>query len=198
MFAKILERITGIDDLERVAYKEDIGQLNAYLKTRRVWIPSRPKRFLDASSFTQEELLQQIEQDAEELSGDVFEPWILEVDGMKRLPAFSSQKKMEAFSASISQQLNKVFSLSCGEVLLENVTKDLDIDFIDLNLFSRKSWEISVRRHRQAWTREARLALGPVSLERASGLGRRLRGAVHTDGCSLNFGIRRSVLRVVR
>jgi hypothetical protein len=57
---------------------------------------------------------------------------------------------MEAFSASISQQLNKVFSLSCGEVLLENVTKDLDIDFIDLNLFSRKSWEISVRRHRQA------------------------------------------------
>ncbi len=150
MFAKILERITGIDDLERVAYKEDIGQLNEYLKTRRVWIPTRPKRFLDASSFTQEELLQQIEQDAEELAGDVFEPWILELDGMKRLPAFSSQKKMEAFSASISRQLNKVFSLSCGEVLLEIVTKDLDIDFIDLNLFSRKSWEIAVRRQHRA------------------------------------------------
>jgi len=54
MIAKILEILTGKDDLERVAYKEDLALLNAYLKKRRLWIPQRPKRFLDAASLTQE------------------------------------------------------------------------------------------------------------------------------------------------
>jgi hypothetical protein len=34
MFAKILETLTGKDDLERVAAKEDLAALKAYLKTR--------------------------------------------------------------------------------------------------------------------------------------------------------------------
>lgn len=52
MITKILEKLTGKDDLERVAYKEDLALLNAYLKKRPVFIPQRPKRFLDAASFT--------------------------------------------------------------------------------------------------------------------------------------------------
>src|SRR5262245_46791962 len=108
MFAKILELITGKDDLERIAYTEDLGRLNAYLKTRRLWIPKKPKRFLDASNLTQEQLLEMIKQESEELASDQFDLWILEVDGKKRLPAFSSQKKMQAFSGKMSQQLNKV------------------------------------------------------------------------------------------
>ncbi|HEU0040541.1 MAG TPA: hypothetical protein VFR76_14845 [Verrucomicrobiae bacterium] len=144
--SKLLEMITGRDDLERVAYKEDFGQLNAYLKKRRLLIPKRPKRFLDASSFTQEQLLELIRKESEEMARDQFDPWILEMDGKKRLPAFSSQKKMEAFSSKMSQELNKVFSLGCFEVLLADLTKDLDIDFVDLNLFSKKSWEICVRK----------------------------------------------------
>ena len=35
MIAKILEKITGKDDLERVAYKDNLRLLNDYLQTRR-------------------------------------------------------------------------------------------------------------------------------------------------------------------
>ena len=63
MFAKILEKLTGKDDLERVAYKEDLGLLNDYLKTRRLFFPKKPRRFLDAATFTQEQLLEMIEQE---------------------------------------------------------------------------------------------------------------------------------------
>lgn len=146
MIAKILETLTGKDDLERVAYKEDLGLLNDYLKTRRLFIPKRPMRFLDAATFTQEELMELIEQESKELGGDRFELWVLDVDGKKRLPAFSSQKKVQEFSGKMSTRLNKVFSLGCIEVLLADAIKDLDIDFVDLNLFSQKSWEIGVRR----------------------------------------------------
>jgi hypothetical protein len=146
MIAKILEKLTGRDDLERVAYKEDLGLLNEYLKTRRLLIPKRPMRFLDAATFTQEELMELIEQESKELGGDQFELWVLDVDGKKRLPAFSSQKKMEEFSGKMSKRLDNVFSLGCIEILLADAIKDLDVDFVDLNLFSQKSWEIGVRR----------------------------------------------------
>lgn len=145
MIAKILEKITGKDDLERVAYREDLTQLNEYLKKRPVFIPQRPKRFLDAANFTPEQLLEQIRSDSKQLSSDQFEPWILDVDGKKRLPVFSSQERMQAFARRVSQDMNKVFSLGCISTLLENVTKQADIDFVDLNLFSKKSWEIGVR-----------------------------------------------------
>jgi hypothetical protein len=141
-FAQLIDMAK--DDLERVAYREDLGQLNAYLKTRRLLIPRRPGRFLDTAIFTQEELLDLMREEAEALARDDFEPWVLEVDGKQRLPAFSSQKKMTAFSAKISQEMNKVFSLGCAEILLDSIVKAVNIDFIDLNPFSLKSWEIAV------------------------------------------------------
>ena len=144
MLARILEKLTGKDDLERVAYKEDLALLNAYLKKRPVFVPQRPKRFLDAAKFTQEQLIEQIRKDSEQLAGDQFEPWILEVDGKKRLPVFSSQKRVQAFAARISQDMNMVFGLGCISILLENVTRHVDIDFVDLNLFSKKCWEIGI------------------------------------------------------
>lgn len=137
--------ITGKDDVERVAYKEDLAQLNEYLNIRPLLIPRKPKRFLDASSFTKEQLLELIQGDAEDLASDQFEPWILVVDNKKRLPVFSSQRKLEVFSNKMSQQMNQVFSLGCIEILLTDITQKLDIDFVDLNLFSPKSWEIKVR-----------------------------------------------------
>ena len=145
MFSKLMKTISGKDDLERIAWRENLDELNECLKTRRVWIPRRPKRFLNAADFTTEQLMELIESEAKEFADGPFEPWILEVDGLKRLPAFSSQKRMQSFSGKMSQSLNKVFSLGCGEVLLWEIVKDLDIDFVDLNLFSEKSWEIEVR-----------------------------------------------------
>ena len=145
MIGKLLETITGKDDLERVAYKEDLGRLNEYLKTRKVLIPKRPLRFLDAGSLTQEQLLEQIRKDAEDFNNTPFEPWIMEVEGKKRLPAFSSVKKAEVFSSVMAKKLNKVFSVACGEVLLSVIARDMDVDFVDLNLFSEKSWEIGVK-----------------------------------------------------
>jgi hypothetical protein len=108
MIARILDRLTGKDDLERVAYKEDLALLNAYLKKRPVFVPQRPRRFLDAAAFTEEQLVELIQKNSEELSSDQFEPWILEVDGKKRLPVFSSQERMTAFASRISQEMNKV------------------------------------------------------------------------------------------
>src|SRR5258708_33308187 len=109
MIAKILEKLTGEDDLERIAYKEDLALLNAYLKKRPVFVPQRPRRFLDAANFTQEQLLGQIRKDSEQLSSDQFEPWILEGDGKRRLPVFSSQERMAACARQNSQGMNKGF-----------------------------------------------------------------------------------------
>ena len=148
MIAKLLEKITGKDDLERVAYKEDLGLFGEYLKTRRLLIPRKPKRFLDADTFTQEELIELMRQESGELGGDRIDLWILEVNGRKRLPAFSSQKKMEIFSARMSKDLNKVFGLGCFEALLADITQQADVDFVDLNLFSPKSWELEVRKEK--------------------------------------------------
>ena len=144
MINKLLQKMTGKDDLERVAYKEDFAALDAYLKKRPVFIPQRPKRFLDAATFTQEQLMEQVRKDSEQLSKDKFEPWILDVDGKRRLPIFSSQERMQAFAGKISQDMNKVFSLGCISILLENVTKHVEVDYVDLNPFSQKSWEIGI------------------------------------------------------
>src|SRR3954447_8286009 len=144
MLARLLELVTGRDDLERVAYREDLGLLNAYLKTRRLLIPREPRRFLDAASFTLEELLELLRVESEELAGDPFVPWVLEAEGKRRLPAFSSQKKMVIFSGEISKRMGKVFSLGGAEILLKDLVESLDIDFIDLNPLCPKSWEIGV------------------------------------------------------
>ncbi|HEX7858916.1 MAG TPA: hypothetical protein VF773_01175 [Verrucomicrobiae bacterium] len=145
MIGKLLEKVTGKDDLERVAYKEDLALLNACLKKRPVFVPQRPKRFLDRGSFTQEQLLEQIQKDSEQLDSEDFEPWVLEIDGKKRLPVFSSRARMEAFAIRMSTSMNKVFGLGCISILLEDVTNQIDVDFVDLNLFSEKSWEIGIR-----------------------------------------------------
>lgn len=146
MIAALLEKITGKDDVERIAYKEDLQALTEYLKTRRLFFPKKPKRFLDASTFKDEEFIEMMRQETKDLGGDHVELWILETDGKQRLPAFSSQKKMENFSSKISQELNKVFALGCVEMLLADVIKTVDIDFVDLNFFSQKSWEIGVKK----------------------------------------------------
>ena len=91
-------------------------------------------------------MLEQIKKDAQEIKATPFEPWILELDGKKRLPVFSSRKKLQNFAAKISQNMNKVFSLVGGEGLLREVINGLEIDFVDLNLFSEKSWEIDIQK----------------------------------------------------
>jgi hypothetical protein len=48
---------------------------------------------------------------------------------------------MKVFLKTISQQMNKVFALGGAEFLIEDITKDSDIEFVDLNLFSHQSWE---------------------------------------------------------
>jgi hypothetical protein len=146
MFGKLLTTLTGQDDLERVAAREDLAALNAYLKTRRVFIPRRPRRFLEAGNFTPEQLQELLAEEAAALDGDPFEPWILEVDGQKRLPAFANQKRLEIFSKQISRELGQVFALGAGEMLLADLTAQIDVDFVDLNLFSEKSWEIGIRK----------------------------------------------------
>jgi len=145
MFSKLMEVVSGKDDLERIAFKDDLAELNKYLKTRRVLIPRRPKHFLDVSGLTQDQLLELIQKESEALAGVEFDPWVLESDGKRRLPAFSSQKKMEVFSKKISEEMNKVFALGSTEVLIDDIKKGLDLDFIDLNLFSENSWEIGLK-----------------------------------------------------
>ena len=144
MLSKVLEFITRKDDLERVAYREDSLLLAKYLKTRTLLIPQRPRRFLDAANFTMEELKTMTEAECTRLGGSSFEPWIFDMKGKKRLPAFSSHKAMNTFSSKLSMDLNKVFGLGCVELLLADVAT-MDVDIVDLNLYSKKSWEITIR-----------------------------------------------------
>lgn len=145
MLGKLMEIASGKDDVERIAAKNDPMALDALLKTRRLLIPRRPKVFLDAANVTQEQFQEIIKIESEDMAGDQFEPWVLESDGKRRLPAFSSQKNMETFSKKISQEMGKVFALGSVEVLIGDISKNIDLDFIDLNLFSELSWEINVR-----------------------------------------------------
>ena len=87
-----------------------------------------------------------IREDTKQLNDDHFEPWILEIKGKKCLPVFSSQERMKAFAAKVSKDLNKVFGLGCAYILLENVTKHVDIDLVELNPYCKKSWEIGIRK----------------------------------------------------
>ncbi len=144
MISGLLELLTGRDDLERVACRGNSDQLAAYLRRRTVYVPQEPARFLDPNTFTQEELIGLIEQEATELSNDPFYPWVIEEEGRRWLPAFSSQKRMQTFSGEMSKELNMVFALKCGEVLLFNAIGPLEIDFVKLNPFSKNSVEIGV------------------------------------------------------
>lgn len=152
---------SAVDELERIAQQGDLDKLNECLKTHTVWIPRRPRRFLDPAGLKKEQLLEMVKKDAEEMSQTPFEPWILELDGKKRLPVFSSKQRMHAFSKQISMKMNQIFSLGGIEILLEHVLKQVDVDFVDLNLFSENSREIGVRR-RAGWI---------SSLRRIAGLG---------------------------
>ena len=149
MISRILEFVTGKDDFERIAYAEDFARLNEYLKKRPLFFPIKPKRFLDAAAFTPEELLAVVTESANELAGERMDLWILDMDGTKRLPAFSNKKRVEAFTARMSQQLNKVFPFGCFEALVPDIAKQVDVDFIDVNLFSKKSWEIGIAKYRK-------------------------------------------------
>ena len=144
MIARLLELFTGKDNLERIASRDDLGLLNASLKTRRLLIPRERRRFLDARDFKPEELLELLRVESEELETDPFVPWVLEVDGKRRLPAFSSQKKLVVFAGKLSKRMDRVFSLGSAEILLRDLVESLDIDFIDLNSLCPRSWEIGV------------------------------------------------------
>jgi hypothetical protein len=109
-----------------------------------VLIPREPQRFLDQDTFSAEELIELVRKEAEELDQDSFCPWILEHDGQRRVPAFSSQKKAVKFSGEISRRLNQVFALGTAEVLLTEIVGDLQVDFVDLNPLTGRSWELRI------------------------------------------------------
>ena len=144
MINKMFEVLTGKDDLERVASKDDRALLDEYLKSRRILVPQEPTRFLDSLNSSDEEIIELMEKGVSDIAGD-FRPWILDVDGEMRLPAFSSLKKVKLFQSKMSQYLDKIFSLGLGEVLLVDLTNLYEIDVVDLNRFSEKNWEIRLR-----------------------------------------------------
>ena len=47
-----------------------------------------------------------MEQECKELDGESIELWFFEIEGKKRLPAFSSQKRMTAFRCRMPRDLN--------------------------------------------------------------------------------------------
>jgi hypothetical protein len=51
---------------------------------------------------------------------------------------------MEMFSKHISKDLNQVFALMATETLLYNIP-DLNLDFVDINMFCEKSWGIKMK-----------------------------------------------------
>jgi hypothetical protein len=146
VLSKLLETVTGRDDLERIARKNDPRALYEYLRTRPVWIPQRPKRFIDPGSLSEENLLDLIRKDTEDLAKETVFLWVLEMDGKKHLPIFSNQKRLEQFAAKIGKELNKVFGLGCVQELLPNVLKQVEADVVPLNLYSGETWIIEIEK----------------------------------------------------
>src|SRR4051812_13778714 len=130
MFAKVIELFIGLDDLERVANRDNIQELNEYLKSRTIWIARKPQRFLDAANFDEQQLMQMITDESEKLNEADFQPWVLELNGKRRLPIFSSMRKMDVFSKRISTEMNKVFALGGVESLLSCAIKSLEVDVV--------------------------------------------------------------------
>jgi len=150
MLSRLLTALTGKDDLERIAATSDLRALNARLATRPVLVPRRPGRFLDVAAVTEESMLELMRSEAQATANDPFEPWVIELDGVRRLPVFSSPRHMETFVQKISGRLDQVFALGHVELLVADATRDLDVDLVHLNLFSPQSWEIGVRNNRAA------------------------------------------------
>ena len=89
MIGWLIERVTGKDDLERIAQKGNVQAINFLLKKRPVWIPSRPRQAIDPESMDGETLVQAVQNELGADGPDApFVPWIMEVDGCRRLPAF--------------------------------------------------------------------------------------------------------------
>jgi hypothetical protein len=141
MFGKLFSTLTGRDEVERAAAKDNLDALLRVLKTRPLLIPRRPLQFLDPAQLTEEQLLAAIQRESAEVAELSFEPWVLAVDGRRRLPAFSSQEKMSVFAKRVSTDLKQVFALSAAEVLLADIPADLEIDIIALNPFSEGARE---------------------------------------------------------
>ncbi|MFZ5830700.1 MAG: hypothetical protein ACOY3P_11465 [Planctomycetota bacterium] len=144
MFSKFLDMVTAKDDIERIAAGGNAEELNQLLKIRPLLVPKRPRQFLDPVTMTPEQLADMTRQEADDASGEDFEPWILELNGKKCLPAFSSEKNAAVFARRISQDLNKVFGLAYIKILLFHQTKNIDVDYVELNLFSKRSWRIEI------------------------------------------------------
>ena len=133
-------------ELERIAQHGDLDELNACLKTHPLWVPRKPRRFIDPVGLTKDQLFEKIRIDLEELKKEPFVPWILELDGKRRLPVFSSRQRMAAFRTHITKDLKQAFGLVCVTILFADILKRADIDSVDLNLFTENGREIGVRR----------------------------------------------------
>jgi hypothetical protein len=74
-----------------------------------------------------------------------FEPWVSEVNGSKRLPAFSSRARLNVFTRSMATRINKVFPLVWTEMSFEEIRRDVSAEVVDLNLYSPRSWELRIQ-----------------------------------------------------
>lgn len=146
MIQRIIEWVTGKDDLERVVSKGNSEQILHYLKTRQVTIVMKPKRFLNAADFTTDQLMEQIKLDAAELDSDPFHPWVVESEGKRELLVFSSQKRAFEFAGAMSTKMDKVFGLGTGQATLESITSQLKVDQVVLNAFCKQSWVIEIQK----------------------------------------------------
>src|SRR5262249_1066340 len=98
----------------------------------------------DAAAFTQQELIEQIRKDSEQLAGDqvrTLDPGSRRQETTAGVfePRPNAVIRREDFAKHEQGVWPGLYS-----ILLENVTKHVDVDFVDLNPFSKKTWEIGV------------------------------------------------------
>jgi hypothetical protein len=111
----VLEALTRLfhrrDWLTRLSRQTDRSAfVRCLLETEVVVLAALHSEGLDAASFTQEELLAEIERAAQDLEArDSFEPFVYEAEGSLRLPFFSTPHQAQVFCAGYSQQHSRVF-----------------------------------------------------------------------------------------
>lgn len=107
--AKLIRKRHRVVDLsrgqDRQAFIEALGEANIYIFAALV------SDGLEAATFTQEELLAELEQATSHMnSSDGFAPFVYEQSGVTRLPFFSTMEHAQTFCGEYSKERNRIFA----------------------------------------------------------------------------------------
>jgi hypothetical protein len=111
MFQALAKLFGKRDRLSALSRQADrTGFIHALIEADVTVLPALQSEGLDAATFTQEELLAEIEKAAKDLNErDSFEPFVYRSGETRCLPFFSTSEHAQTFCGEYSKERNRVF-----------------------------------------------------------------------------------------